>query len=228
MASWASLGRALDEFLFPTAACIACGRPSLDLLCPPCEEARPKAAPACQVCADFLKGGACPSCAVAPLEVAGTVALGRHEGSWAKAAHRLKYEAPWLAPLFADLLLERLAGRGPFHLVEAVPMYPTRRRERGWNPPALLALEISWRTDLPFRQRLLRTRETPSQVGLGRAARLANLAGAFTCANGPELPGSHVLLLDDVMTTGSTIRGCVDALRERGVAEVTVAVVARD
>lgn len=227
----ALLGRAartLDEFLFPTANCIACNRPSLELLCPPCELARPKEAPACPRCADRMKGGACLTCAANPMPVAKTVALGRHDGSWAVAVRRFKYDAPWLAPLFADMLLAKLAGKGTFHILEAVPMYPTKRAERGWNPPALLARELERRTTVPFRGRLLRTRETASQVGMGRGDRLENLEGAFTCANGPELPGAHALLLDDVMTTGATIRGSAEALMARGVAKVTVAVVARD
>ncbi|MCH7493181.1 ComF family protein [bacterium] len=224
----ARAARALDEFLFPTAACIACGRASLNLLCPPCEAARPKEAPACPRCADRMKGELCLTCSSNPMPVEETIALGRHDGSWAVAVRRFKYEAPWLAPLFVSLLLEKLAGKGPFHLVEGVPMYPTKRAERGWNPPVLLARELERRTTIPFRGRLLRTRETASQVGMGRSDRLANLEGAFVCAHGPELPGSHALLLDDVMTTGTTIRGCAEALLARGVAKVTVAVVARD
>lgn len=228
MASWRGLAKALDEFLFPTPHCVACGRDSLDLFCPECEARRPATGAACPVCADRLKGEVCPSCAALDLGVEATLAMGRHEGSWAVAVRRFKYDAPWLAPQFASLVADLVAGRWPLDLVEAVPMYPTRRRERGYNPPTLLAREVARRTGLPFRGRLLRTSESAPQVGLSRARRLQNVEGAFTCAHGPELAGASVLLLDDVMTTGATVRACAAALRRRGAEEVRVVVLARD
>ena len=228
MRSWAAdWSRSLGEFFFPIAQCAACGRHSLDILCPPCLSARPKEAPSCPRCAELLDADGCPVCAVEEMPLDATWALGRHDGSWARVARRFKYDAPWLAPLLADLAAKRLEGED-FTMVEAVPMWPSRRMERGYNPPALLAGELAKRRGWPFRGRLLRTRPTQPQVGLSRKERMANLSGAFTCAAGPELEGAHVLLVDDVMTTGSTIRACANTLRRKGVASIAVLVVARD
>ncbi|MBC8514861.1 ComF family protein [bacterium] len=142
-------------------------------------------------------------------------------------ARRFKETSPWIAPLLAELLVEHLENE-EFSAVEAVPMWPERRRERGYNPPALLAKEISRLKGWPFRGRLLRARPTPPQRGLSREERRANLKGAFVCAEGPELFGARILLLDDVMTTGSTLRASSNALLSKGVSSVVAGVVSRD
>jgi ComF family protein len=116
----------------------------------------------------------------------------------------------------------------PGTLLVPVPLHSRRRRRRGYNQSQLLAEELARR--LPAIDhapgRLLRTRDTPSQVGLDRVQRRANVAGAFRW-EGPSLAGRPVLLVDDVATTGATLQACAEALEAGGAGRVTAVTVAR-
>ena len=112
-------------------------------------------------------------------------------------------------------------------LVLPMPMSPQRLAERGYNPALLLARQLA-----PGRVRpdlLLRTRHTPPQRSLPRAERLRNVRGAFQVdpLAAPALRGRHVLLVDDVMTTGASVREAAAALRAAGADPVGVLVLAR-
>jgi predicted amidophosphoribosyltransferase len=152
-----------------------------------------------------------------------------YEGPVELAVKRFKYEG-WrrLARPLALLLAERLVVEGvaaPWVL--AVPLHPTRLRQRGFNQAELLARELRSRLALgrPPGQ-LVRTRATPPQVGHDRLWRLENVRRAFTW-RGDDLGGRSVLVVDDVATTGATIEACAAALKAAGSGPVTGATVAR-
>lgn len=131
----------------------------------------------------------------------------------------------------ADLLAERVAGLAPRALLVAVPLHPARFRQRGYNQSALLADGVSgslgWERAAP----LQRTRATGQQAKLDAAARRTNVAGAFALTTGfdpARLAGETVVLVDDVLTTGSTVGACAAVLTAAGAARVCVATIARD
>jgi ComF family protein len=158
---------------------------------------------------------------------------GMFTGALRAAIHKLKYEsdAPLAEPL-GGLIAEALA---PKHLTKAlkegppilvpVPLHPERERSRGYNQCALLADEVAQKTGWPLDGSLHRVRPTKSQVGLHMEARKLNVAGAFQWRAGtaPE----HVVLVDDVCTTGATLAECAYALRKAGVKHVFAAAVAK-
>lgn len=122
------------------------------------------------------------------------------------------------------LALARCAARrapGPAPgLVVAVPLHPRRLRERAFNPAAELAREVARCVSAPCDPvALMRTRDTPSQTGLGRAARRRNVAGAFSLRPAARL-ADRVWLVDDVVTTGATLAAAARALRRAGVRRV--------
>lgn len=112
-------------------------------------------------------------------------------------------------------------------MIVPVPLHPQRRRKRGFNQATLLAKELSERTGLAMAATtLVRHRATVSQVGLDVEQRKRNVRDAFRCAT-DRLANKHVLLIDDVCTTGSTLEACALALREGGVDSVEALTLAR-
>jgi competence protein ComFC len=152
-----------------------------------------------------------------------------YEGPIEVAVRRFKYEG-WrrLATPLAQLMSERLAVEGvAARTIVAVPLHPSRQRQRGYNQSELLMRELTRRLGLRSpRGVLVRTRPTPPQVGNDRLRRFENVAGAFAW-KGEALGGEALLLIDDVATTGATLDACAQALKAAGAGPVTGVSVAR-
>jgi ComF family protein len=145
-------------------------------------------------------------------------AVGFHEGPLREAIHSLKYEgrrrvAGPLGEMLARYLQDWAAE---IDVVVAVPLHRVRRRQRGFNQADLLARQCAGVLKLPYLPRALsRQRATRPQVGLTLAERHSNVSGAFTPGRQgtiARLAGKHVLLIDDVTTTGSTLNAAAAAL----------------
>ncbi len=187
----------------------------------------------CPACDEPLSAGAvgfCPACAplLDPGERRGrALAAYVYGGPMADAVRALKYggrteHAPVLGRMLADRALE-LAGT--VDAVVPVPLHPARLRERGFNQSALLARPVARALAVPLvTADLRRVRDTPPQASLTAAARATNVKGAFLAL---RAPGSRVLLVDDVRTTGATLAECGEALVTAGADEVFTLVLAR-
>jgi ComF family protein len=205
------LSRAVAQLLDALAppSCAGCGAPTTNPFCDACG---PIADPAP---ARRIEG--------APL-----IALGRYAPPLSSAIQRFKYERrAELAPILARLLSRVLE---PYELPSAtafvpVPLHPRRLATRGYNQAALIAQELARARRLPCEPRLLlRTRDTEHQVGKARAARQTNADGAFELRKAGL---QRAVLVDDVVTTGSTMTACVRALARGGVEVVAVAALAQ-
>ena len=156
-------------------------------------------------------------------------AAAAYEAPLSAAIHRFKYNG-WraLAGPLASLLTARLAVDGlPASQLVAVPLHGARQRQRGYNQSEELARALRARLGLPVPPgRLLRTRDTPPQVGLDRLRRRDNVAGAFAWS-GPHGGGEPVLLIDDVVTTGATLEACAAALKLAGFGRISGITLAR-
>lgn len=221
------LRRALDAalgLLYPER-CVSCGAFGR-LLCDTCRARRLTPA---------LGPGRCPNCAAAwdqPLNCPRCQSLDaldrclaayEMDGAARQAVHALKYlRIRAIAPEMAVAMAPVLALAAP-GAVFAVPLHPGRLRSRGFNQAELLLGHLSLP---PAPGRLVRVRNTRQQVGQRERERRGNVAGAFRY-DGPPLDGLTVALLDDVITTGSTMNECARVLRDHGARTVAAVAYAR-
>ena len=214
----------------------------LDVLAPErcagCDEPLPASGPAFGSTAPALRSGAsfCSACELLLEPIAGPSGAGvqvaaaaafRYGGPLASAIQRLKYAGRTeLARPLAALLADRaIAYAGQVERVVPVPLHASRLRARGFNQSALLARPVARALGVPFDPHwLVRMRATRDQAGLGRDERGFNLRGAFM-ARGRR--AQHVLLIDDVRTTGATLAEAAEALLRAGCVEVHTLALAR-
>jgi ComF family protein len=154
-----------------------------------------------------------------------------HTGNLRRALQRLKYGgsgsiAEPLAGAAAPALEALTRVCGPLPLVP-VPVHVARLRQRGYNQAALLAKALGSKTRLPVLDILERRRSTARQHGLGKAARLHNLQGAFALRAGVRSP-PMVILVDDILTTSATLESCARVLCQAGAAAVYGFAIARE
>ena len=132
------------------------------------------------------------------------------------------------ASAVADTMAAQIAANAPSLMPRGVlvpvPLHPRRRRRRGFNQAELLASALAARTDLAVSDCLARGGANVRQVGRARGARLDSLAGSIAVRSGVP---DHSVLVDDVVTTGSTIAECARVLRAAGAAELGAIVFAR-
>ena len=230
---------ALVSLLFPPH-CAFCrdATPSGQHLCESC---RAKAArierPYCQQCSQPFDGAidgnfTCVNCGDRQFHFDCAVSRYRSAGLVRELIHRFKYErrlylrsqlAEWLAEALED---ERIRAQPCDYLVP-VPLHPARMREREFNQADVLARLLARRAGAPVLAALRRIRYTTTQTRLDREERMQNLRNAFRVRQTSRVSGSHLILVDDVFTTGSTVDECARVLKQAGAASVRVVTVAR-
>ncbi len=214
------------------AACARCETPiASEVLCEACAPCLPVLrVDGCLRCQRPTPRGAelCSACRGRRSPLRACLAEVPFEGEPADWIRRFKYPARGLAGLdpAPGALAERwilaaaarAAALGPCAAVVPIPLHPRRLRRRGFDPAALLARRVAKARSVPLQPLLARLRDTPSQTGLGRAARRRNVAGAFAARG--SVAGERIWLVDDVVTTGATLEAAARALRRAGAREV--------
>jgi len=236
----------LFSVLFP-ADCRICQssltRVSTLPVCDAClQQVAPLSGILCGVCGEKLfskfvvteNGPRCGMCRRIAPPFARAVAYGAYDGVLRDLIHLLKYQrVESVAPLLGRLLSEALTGveLPELLLVVPVPLFKRKLRERGFNQAREIARAFVRRGTITGIQleasALVRVKETASQTGLTRHQRRANLRGAFAVAKPERIRGRSLLVVDDVMTTGTTASECARVLMRAGAKQVFVATVAR-
>ncbi len=224
----ADAGRVLLDLFYPPR-CPGCDRLGA-LFCQACQ-ARIESLPVwgCHRCGGPVKApGLCDTCRDIPSHLDAIFSAAVFAHPLRAAIHDLKYNnGRALAAPLGQYMAAAWRSRGlSADLVVPVPLHAGRQAERGYNQAALLARVLATEVGVSLDERLLiRQRATAHQVGLGRADRAQNVAGAFNCTG--DTTGKHVMLVDDVATTGATLEACAVALREAGASTVTAFTLAR-
>jgi ComF family protein len=129
-------------------------------------------------------------------------------------------------PLLGNCLAEAASAQPRPDCLIPMPLHPSRIRERGFNHATEIARSVARKLDLPLDlANCQRIRDTPPQMGLKHDARRRNMRGAFSCSG--AIAGKHVALIDDVMTTGTSLDELAATLKRAGAREVSCWVVAR-
>lgn len=205
-------------------------------ICPDCREKLPLvASPLCPLCGIPFRGVGgdhrCGSCLTNPPHFDIARAPFLYEGPLRELIHSFKYNR--LTHLRKPLSLLALKAADDFmehapHIVVPVPLHCSRLRERGFNQAVLIGQFLSRYLSLPLQpDALTRIRQTEPQIELSAAERRLNVKGAFSVRRPEQITGKRVLLVDDVMTTGSTMDECAGELKKGGAEMVIAATIAR-
>ena len=231
--------QAAVSLLYP-AACSICGKNvrAGEYLCERCEAQLIRiVAPFCETCSEPFEGSidhafTCANCAHRTIYFEAAVAAHRGRGIVRDVIHQFKYArqihlrhlvARWLRAAMDDQRLRNC----DFDYLVPVPLHPARERERGFNQAHLLSELLSAQISFPSKCVLDRVRYTTTQTALDRRQRMENLHNAFRLRKNVDVRGLHVLLIDDVLTTGSTLSECARVLKRAGAVSVHAATAAR-
>jgi ComF family protein len=207
------------------AACAGCGEEG-SALCPACCRAL-------AVRLDLPAGAPLGLPSAIPMPLAQLEWCSPFSGPVRAALHGLKYagERRLARPLGAAVAARWKAAGAGGDVFVPVPVHAERAKRRGYDQAVLLASEVSAQMRIPWLPALDRTRNTSPQFDLGRQARSSNVAGAFAVkgpAEAAHVRGRWVVLVDDVVTTGSTLVACAEALHAAGALAVSAVTVARE
>jgi len=219
-----ALARDVIDFVYP-ATCPVCGASAeaSRCLCLSCAEELDHlaAAPGCDRCAVPLAeaGAPCPWCdgkSLYPFEK--IVKLGVYQDPLKHLIHQMKYHRRWaLAEVLADRLFQEERVKGLLtetDCIMPVPLHPMRQISRGYNQAEILAKRFARRCRLKLVKPIVRLKHTQTQTAAhSRARRAENLKDAFGLIDPRSVRGRHVVIVDDVMTTGATLQSVGRALK---------------
>lgn len=223
--------RALADFLFPPV-CLTCDKDTEGpVLCSEClAKIQPIEQRFCQRCGAPLdrnrRSGVCRECVKHPLSLSRIRAWARFTYPLDKLVYAFKYNQQLGLRGFFSTRLSLVLSSDPVlasaDLIVPVPLHPFKKWRRGYNQSAVLAKTLSRDSGIPFAESLSRVRITRTQTNLPAADRRDNVQGAFSLnpKNIPQILDRRILLLDDVITTGSTLDEASKVLLDAGAKDV--------
>jgi ComF family protein len=215
-----------------------CDHQTNTLFCPPCfSKIHFIRSPLCPCCGIPFTGGdggnhICGDCIVSKSAFSVARAVGRYETTLLEAIHRFKYNrkisiGEILGKLMAEFEYPAFTI-SDYSLIIPVPLHPKKLRERGFNQAVILAREISRSFSLLLDFETLRRHiYTEPQISLGKKERERNVHGVFSVTDPGKIKGKTIILVDDVYTSGNTVKECARVLMKNKAAAVAVLTLAR-
>lgn len=223
----------IERTLFP-AKCAGCDKRGV-WFCDQClAQLKPVQGPGCYRCGRRTPTPVrtCRNCAGWPVGFQQVRAVYSFDGPLRRSIHQFKYQRQFargrdLAELMVAGIEQQFGPQRDWDAVQCVPLHPLRARERGFDQGQVLATGVAAGLERPLLHGLERHANTRSQVGLGMAERRTNVHGAFR-ADHQLCHGKSILLIDDVVTTGSTFLAAATELLDAGARRVDALALARD
>jgi len=239
--SWNKVGKSLLNLVYPLK-CEVCkkelGPFGEACLCSECRnsiELNPP--PFCSKCGKSLSGSTpseecCHNCKNISYHFRQCWIVGHYDGVLKDCIHSFKFKGRLrLLPIFTELLLgftKLHIDVSAFDIIVPVPLHKAKARERTFNQAELLAKNFSGRIGIPvYINNLIKAKHTPPQTKLSKKQRASNVSGVFKVVNPAVFKNKHLLLMDDVFTTGHTLNECAKILLEDGARSVTCLALAR-
>ncbi len=233
--------QSLADVIFPRT-CLSC-QTVLDEggtkpFCEACtEKISPIASPLCTLCGGPFPAPdgidhVCGDCLKDPPSFDVARSAGRYDGPLLEAISRFKYRSRTAGGVLLGRWMAARSWPGfrpaDYDRLLPVPLHANRLRQRGFNQAVILGRVVAGAFKIPFDTAVLQRREhRDPQVGLGRKERMTNVRGAFAASFPERIEGKNIVILDDVYTTGSTIRECARVLKKAGAARVAALTLAR-
>jgi competence protein ComFC len=216
------------ELIFP-ARCVNCGRLGA-FICPNCTaKIVTIRSQTCGICNRITPNGkTCPRCR-RKTELYSVLSYGYlKDPIMKKIVYSFKYEKlSAMAPTLAQMLIDKITEENlNFDLIVPVSISRKRKAWRGFNQAELLAKGISNKLGIPAENAVAKVKDTKTQVGLTKKQRLENLKSAYKCIG--DVQGKSILLIDDVITTGSTLTEIADVLKKSGAKRIMAATIAKE
>ena len=152
------------------------------------------------------------------------IALNAYSGGWKKSMEEFKFRSAYrMSSGFAwlsFLTLRELADIETYDIIGCVPMTEKKRRARGYNQAELIARSLSEEADIPYEPLLRKIKENRTQHNLSAEERRLNVIGVYGAGTEKLIENRKIILVDDIITTGATLRECCSVLLNAGAAEV--------
>lgn len=214
--------------IFAPHICLGCGVEANKLLCDGCRHALPRLPSRCYRCHAITRDySVCVKCSRTS-SLSHVQAVTTYDGLAKELLHRAKYERAQsgLYEISGQLYEAHKTYAQPEIILVPLPTATSRVRQRGYDHAVILARDLSSLLGTPMSQLLRRTTQA-HQVGASRAARFRHMEGAFRVTQPARLSGAHVLLIDDVTTTGATLEAAAKVCKQHGATRVDALVYAQ-